>query len=134
MMLGLYFGNVIAILTTVFVLALIALTVLSVTQHGKISKWGRRILVFVLVGTAISALSATRDAYIMENALFTVSSLQSTVCSIAGGLIFLAGIVSIFVRNQTFRKTSFFVISAFFLVQVLTIEISRVAMLVGGTL
>jgi hypothetical protein len=133
-MLGLYFGNVVAILTTVFVLALMALVVLSVTQHSQISKWGRRILVFVLVGTAISGLSATRDAYMMENAMFTVSSLQSIMCAIAGGLIFLTGIVSIFIRNQKFRKTGFFLISAFFMMQVLMIEISRVALHIGGAI
>ena len=133
-MFGLYFGSVVSVLTTVFVLALMALLVLSVTQRGQIQKWGRRILVFVLVGTAISGLSATRDAYMMSGAVFSVSSLQSTVCSIAGGLIFLTGIVSLFVRKQAFRRVGFFLISGFFLVQVLTVEASRIVLHMGGTL
>jgi hypothetical protein len=69
-----------------------------------------------------------------DNALFTPASVQSIVCSLAGGLIFLTGLVSIFVRNQKFRKAGFCLISALFLIQVVTIEASRIALSLGGRL
>lgn len=128
-MFRLFFGDVISILTTVFVLAMLAFVVITFKNRGTISKWGRRILIFILVGTAISALSATRDAYMMESAVFSVRSIQSMLCSIAGGMIFLAGIVSIFIRNQKFRKTGFQIISVLFIIQVLAVEVSRTILL-----
>jgi hypothetical protein len=128
-MLQLYFGNVISIITTAFVLALIAFAVIAFVRRGSIGKWGRFILLFIIVGTAVSAFTATRDAFMMAGALFAPSSIQSLVCSIAGGLIFLTGIVCLFVRNQRFRKGAFQMISVLFLAQVLAVEVSRIALL-----
>lgn len=133
-MFALYFSDLFAVLTTALILAMFALIAVSLSRHRAIDKWGRLILVFILVGTAISAFSATRDAYMGENALFAANGAQSLVCSIAGGLIYLAGLASLLVRKQAFRKASFCVISALFLVQVITIEASRVAMRIGGLL
>ena len=125
-MLTLYFGDLISILTTAFVLALTALIVVSAVKRRKINKWGWLILVFVIFGTAVSGLSATRDAFMMDHAVFAPVSIQSIVCAAAGGLIYLAGFVTIFVRKQNFRRVSFFAISALFLVQVVTVEASRI--------
>jgi hypothetical protein len=124
-MLTLFFGDLFSILTTLLVLGLLVFIALTIKNRGTITKWGRLILIFILAGTAVSAFSATRDAYMMEGALFSASSIQSTICSVAGGAIFLTGLISIFVRKQTFRRAVFHLISAFFVVQVLTIEISR---------
>jgi uncharacterized membrane protein len=128
-MLHLFFGSVMSVITTVFVLALLAFAVIAFKKRGDIGRWGRLILIFILAGTAVSAFSATRDAYMMENALFAPDGLQSLVCSVAGGLIFLTGIVSLFVKNQKFRKAAFQLISVFFIVQVLTVEVSRIILL-----
>ena len=125
-MLILYFGSVISILTTVFIFALLTLVAVSIIKRKKISRWGRLILIFILTGTAVSAFSATRDAYMMENSLFAPMSIQSLICSIAGGLIFLTGLVSIFVKKQSFRRFSFHLISLLFLAQVISIEATRV--------
>jgi hypothetical protein len=128
-MFNLYFGSVISILTTVFILALLAFIAVSILQRHKISRWGRLILIFILAGTAVSAFSATRDAFMLENALFAPMSIQSLICSIAGGLIFLTGLVSIFVKKQSFRRFSFHLISLLFLAQVISVEFSRAILL-----
>lgn len=133
-MLRLFFGNLFSALTTVLVLGMLAFVVVSIIKRHRIERWGRRILAFILIGTAISAFSATRDAFMMENALFCFTGIQSMVCSILGGLIFLTGIVALFVKNQRFRKTGFVLITMFFLIQVITIEASRIAISWGGTL
>lgn len=126
---ALYFANPISLLTIAAVLAVLAFIAVALVRRKDVRHWGRLVLVLVLAGTAISGLSATRDAYMTADALFAVESLQSTLCSVAGGLIFLAGLVTIFVRRQSFRKFSFFFISMLFVAQVLTVEASRIVLL-----
>ena len=131
-MLKLFFCDLFSVLTTVFILGMVVFIALASMQRHKIKKWGRLILIFILVGTAISGLSAMRDAYMTEDALFSVNSMQSTVCSIIGGLIFLTGFVSIFIRNQKYKKVGFHLVSILFIIQVITIEATRVVFSIGG--
>lgn len=126
-MLNLFFGNAFSTLTTAAILAMFAFMTIALMKRNQIQKWGRLILLFVVVGTAISGLSAMRDAYMTAQAVFSVSSLQSTICSLAGGLIFLTAILALFIRKQAFRRFGFAIISIFFLAQVLVIEVSRIA-------
>jgi hypothetical protein len=128
-MFNLFFGDLFSILTTVLVLSVLVYAIATVMNREKIQHWGRRVLIFILLGTAISGLSATRDAYMTDIALFAPEGLQSSICSVAGGLIFLTGIVLLFVRKQDFRRKGFYIISALFVIQVITIEASRIAML-----
>lgn len=126
-MLGLYFRDVISGINTVFVLGMLVFVAMAIKNRKNISKWGRRIALFIVVGTAISALSATRDAFMMPGALFELSSMQVMVCSIAGGAIYLTGIVSIFFKNQNAKRICFYIASALFIIQVVVIEASRIA-------
>ncbi|MHC1696281.1 MAG: hypothetical protein AB9835_13645 [Eubacteriales bacterium] len=131
-MLKLFFCDLFSVLTTVFILGMVVFIALASMQRNKIKKWGRLILIFIHVGTAISGLSAMRDAYMTEDALFSVNSMQSTVCSIIGGLIFLTGFLSIFIRNQKYKKAGFHLVSILFIIQVITIEATRVVFSIGG--
>jgi hypothetical protein len=121
----LYFANGISVVTIILVLGVAVMAALALKNGAKITKWGRLIALFIVVGTAISALSATRDAYATQQAVFAMTSLQSTVCSIAGGAIFLTGIVCIFLKKQPARRVGFIIITALFAVMVLTVEVSR---------
>jgi hypothetical protein len=125
-MIQLYFKDAITSITTVLVLVLIMLAAGLILKREKAQKWGKFILIFIVLGTAVSGLSAARDLYMMDGALFAVSSFQSTVCSILGGLIYLSGLVALFFKKQNVKRWIFYLISGFFTVQVLTIEISRV--------
>lgn len=132
-MTGLYFGDIFSIITLVLVLGMAAFIVLAIRNGAKVSKWGRWIALFILVGIAISALSATRDAYMTPNALIGANSWQAMVCMTCGGAIVLTGIVSIFFKKkQNVKRQCFHIISALFIIQVLTIEISRPVLLMGG--
>jgi hypothetical protein len=128
-MFNLFFGDLFSILTTVLALIVLIYAIGTIRDRQRIEHWGRRVIIFILLGTAISGLSATRDAYMTDIALFAPEGLQSSICSVAGGLIFLAGIVLFFVRKQDFRRKGFYFISALFVIQVITIEASRIAML-----
>ncbi len=133
-MFNMFFGNIFAILTTVLVLILLAFISQALVRRDKIKKWGRLIFIIILAGTTVSGLCATRDAFMTESALFSLNSFQAMICSIAGALIFLAGIIAIFIKNQKFRKISFSLISILFLIQVITIEASRIILNMGGAL
>lgn len=124
-MINLLFGTTISIITTLFVLAMLAFIAITFVRRGSIGKWGRLILVFILVGTSISALSATRDGFATTEAVFAMMSTQALICAAAGALIFLTGLVSIFIKNQKFRRAGFHLISILFIAQVLTVEASR---------
>lgn len=128
-MLNLYFGNLFSVLTIVFVAAIILFIVLTLKNRNIVKKWGKLIWLFILVGTAISAFSAIRDSYAAPGALFAMDSIESTICSIAGGAIFLTGIISLFLRNQIYKKRCFYILSVLFTCMVLVIEVSRVIIL-----
>ncbi len=127
-MIEFFFNDIFATMTTVLVVALLAASYKLHTSPG-FRRWGLAILVFILLGTFVSMTAAMRDAYATENAMFEMTSLQSNLCSIAGMLIFLSGVVALFLRRQ--RKTIFTVISVLFLFQVLVIEGSRILMMIG---
>lgn len=128
-MINLFFSNAFSSLTTMSILGMVALITIAFTKKDRIQKWGRLIFLFVLVGTAISGMAAFRDAYMTDQAVFSVSSLQSTICSLIGGCIFLTAILALFIRKQSFRRVVFQLISIFFLAQVLVVEVSRIASL-----
>lgn len=114
-------------LTLVLVVGLCGLVGWAFYRSHEITRWGRFVAVFILLGTAVSGLAATRDGYATSSAVFGMTSVQSNICSLAGGAIFLIGIACLIWRRSTVRRTGFFVISALFILQVLTIELSRLA-------
>lgn len=128
-MIDLYFANVYSILTTLLVIANFTLAITVIRRQATIQKWGRIMFLFIGIGLAISGLSAMRDGYASSNAVFSMTSIQSNICSIAGGAIFLLGFVSLLVRKQSWRKLSFMVIVALFTIQVLVIEGSRLMLI-----
>jgi len=130
-MLGLFIGNVYSVLTFLVVVGLVVFAFFVFKARARITKWGRLTFWFILLGTTVSGLSAMRDRYGTVDGLFAMDSMQSNICSIAGGLIFLIGFLSLIIRNQVFRKGGFHVVVSLFMVQVLTIEISRIVFMAG---
>ncbi|MBN2850856.1 MAG: hypothetical protein JXK92_09360 [Erysipelotrichaceae bacterium] len=128
-MIDLYFSDFYAIATTVLVVLCLVLSVRSLTSQRE-PRWGRVILSFIVLGTLVSFLSAMRDAYATPDALFAMTSLQSSVCSIAGMLMFLGGFLALFLRKQ--RRNLFLGITILFVFKVVVIEASRIAFLIGG--
>jgi len=128
-MIQLYFGDVITRLTTCLILAILTWIALVIHKRNSIRRWGWLMFSFILAGTLVSALSATRDAFMTESALFLPSGMQAAVCSAAGALIFLTGIVFLFVKKTRFRRLGFFWMAALFVLQVAVVEISRISLL-----
>ena len=133
-MAGLFFADTVSAATTVLVLGLVAyLAVMAVRRRG-VQTWGRHILAAIVVGTALSALSATRDAFMTEGALFALTSAQALVCGILGGIIYLLGFSALVVRRQGWRRVAFFLVAGLLTVQMLTVEGTRIALLLGAAL
>src|SRR5512133_3603440 len=116
-MLELYFGNAFAAVTTALVILMIAFVLFMSRKGTNFKSWGKAIGLFILMGLAVSFASAMRDGYAGPDAVFSMTGMQSNICSIAGGLVLLIGLVSIFVRRQETRRAFFFSISALFIIQ-----------------
>lgn len=128
-MTGLFFGNTYSILTTIAVIGLLSFAAAKLTGKFYELSWGKAVLLFIAVGLAASFLSAMRDGYAGDDALFSMTSMQSKVCSIAGGLVILVGLLSLIIRRSAIRRAAFISITALFVLQVLVIEISRISIL-----
>ncbi len=133
-MYNLYFGDLWSVLTLVLVSGTLVFMAAVMRRRERITHWGRLVAVFILVGTTISAFAAMRDGYGTDNAVFSMTSAQSNLCSLAGGLIFVVGLCCLFWKRQPVRRLCFFVISVAFALQVLTIEVSRLMQMMGGAL
>ena len=137
----LYLGSPVRVQSLLLMLALAGFIIASLVRRETVERWGWRILVLA-AGLVLCPLAAARDGYHLsvQNAidgsvaagLFNVKSVQSVICCISGGVIFLAGLSALFVPHQTYRFWVFAVLSAAFTVKVLTIEVSRVILHLQG--
>jgi hypothetical protein len=132
---NLYFGNLTATMSTLLVLVTLAYIVFTTIKHNEVIYWGRRIAILALIGLVVCCFVAIIDGYHLSvqasfdaaitAGLFTLDSIQSTLCCIGGAVIALSSISSIFVKNQKYRKAMFFILSTVILLKALIIEISR---------
>lgn len=132
---NLYFGNFTTTMSTLLVLAALAYIVFTTIKHNEVVYWGRRIAILAVLGLVVCCFVAARDGYhlsvqasldaTISAGLFTLNSIQSTLCSLGGAIIATSSISSIFVKNQKYRKAVFFILSTVILLKALLIEISR---------
>jgi len=133
---NLYFGNLLSIISTLLVIGIFIYIGVTVEKQNEIKSFGRRIAILALWGLLICIFVATRDGYVLSvqasidtgvlPGLFTVDSIQSTLCSLGGAVIAFCSLSSIFVKKQGYRKAMFFILAATILLKTLVIEISRV--------
>jgi hypothetical protein len=134
MMLTLFFANPVSVVTTLVLVAILTILILTFLRRSAISNWGRLLALIILIGTAASATSAARDGYAMEGALFPVDGAITLICGVAGGMIYLTGLVCLIWRRQSVRRAGFFVAAGLMAVQIAVVEGSRVLLLMGGRL
>jgi hypothetical protein len=113
---------------------IVFIAITAIKQKG-IKNWGRRIAILVFWGLAVCILAAVRDGYHLSvqasadsgvlPGLFSVGSIQSTVCCILGGILAVGSVFAAFVRKQEFRRAVFFVLSGAAVIKALIIEISK---------
>ena len=133
-MFALCFGSFAATLNTLLLLVLLAIVLVAARNRARVARWGRLLALIILVGTAVSALSATRDGYGAAGAVFPMDGAQSLLCAIAGGAVYLTGIACLFLKKQAARRAGFFIASGLMALQVAVVEGSRILFLIGGRL
>lgn len=130
-----YFENFIATMSTIMVILALVYIIYSAINNKKVKYWGRKIALLALFGLVICCFVAVRDGYdksvqstfdmSVKAGIFTLDSIQSTLCCIGGAIIAFSSLSSIFIKNQKYRKAMFFVLSSAFIFKTLVIEISR---------
>lgn len=114
---------------------LIVFIVITALKRKDIKNWGRRIALLVFWGLAVCILAAFRDGYHLSvqafadpgvlPGLFTIGSIQSTVCCILGGILGIGSLSAAFVRKQEYRRAVFFILCGAAVIKALIIEISK---------
>ncbi len=132
---NLYFGDFVTTASTVLVLATWVFIIITLVKHKNVEFWGRKTAVLALLGLIACCFVATRDGYYLSvqasfdaaiaAGLFTLDSIQSTICCIGGAIIAFSSISSIFVKKQKYRKVMFFILSGTIIFKTIIIEISR---------
>lgn len=133
-MLKLYFGNSVTIISTLLLGINIGYMLWGYLSRATIQKWGKIILLFILLHGAFWYFANVRDLYSnsiiyatdgsVEMGLFSVSSIQSIVFWVASVIIWVLGVVSIF--KPQYRQNIFYVIAIVSIVQIAFIEGSRI--------
>jgi hypothetical protein len=128
--------SVTSIAAAMLLAGLIIFIGITAAKQKGIKNWGRRIAILVLWGLAVCIFAALRDGYQLSvqamadpsvtPGLFPIDSIQSTVCSILGGVVGLGSLSAAFIRRQGYRKAVFFALGAAVIIKALVIEISRV--------
>lgn len=135
-----YFSNLLTAICTLMIIGILGFIICLFFKRENITNWGRYIIITAVVGLALCCFVAARDSYHLsvqasmdadiQPGLFSIDSLQSSLCCIGGGIIFASLIVSAFVKKQQYRKLLFFIMSAVVIMKIIIIELSRI----GGTL
>lgn len=135
-MLKLYFGNYIAVISTLLLGANIGYILWGYLSRTTIHKWGMVILLFIVLHGMFWYFANVRDLYSnsiiyatdgsVEMGLFSVSSIQSIIFWIATIIIWLLGIISIF--KPQYRQSIFYIIAIISIIQIAFIECSRIGL------
>ena len=128
----LFFGDILKGITSGLAVLLLLYLWGTLLYGRRVQAWGRRLVPAVVVGTALSALSATRDGFMAQGALFAPDGFVSLACVIAGVAAYLLAIAALVVRKQGFRKTAFVLTAALLSAQIALVEGARILLWRGG--
>lgn len=130
-----YFGNYVTTTTTILLFVELGYIVYVIRKQRDIKNWGRRTAFIALWGLLLCCFVATRDNYHLSvqasidgsvnPGIFTIDSIQSTVCCIGGAVIAFSALSSIFIKKQKYRKAMFLMLSAMVIMKTVVIELSR---------
>ncbi len=133
-MLKLYFGNYVAVISTLLLGANIGYMLWGYLNRTTIQKWGMIILFLILLHGVFWYFANIRDLYSnsiiyatdgsVKMGIFSVDSIQSIVFWVASVIIWLLGILSIF--KPQYRQNIFCIIAVVCIVQIAFIECSRI--------
>lgn len=131
-----YFGNRTAALTTCLLAGLVVYMAWLIRRRAVIQDWGRHTLALFFLGLFICCVAATRDGLhlTVQNAidgscapgLFPLVSFPTIAGAIGAAVIVLAGLASIFCREQRVREVLCFVMMLGIAWKIIVIELCRI--------
>ena len=132
----LYFGNAVATVTTIALVALLVFIGACIANRAEITHWGRRSVVLLGFGLAVCCLAAARDGLdkTIQHAidgscapgLFPLLSVPTVVGCIGAALIVVAAIATPIAKTQRVRASWFYLMSGGVVLKIVTMELARV--------
>lgn len=132
----LYFGNTVTIVTTLMILALLGFIGYSVCSRAHITFWGRRSAVLLVFGLAVCCFAAARDGLdkTIQHAidgscapgLFPLVSVPTVAGCIGAALIIIAAVATPIAKTQRAREIWFYIMSGGAMAKIVTMELARI--------
>ena len=132
----LYFGNTVATVTTLALVALLVFIGACIANRAAITHWGRRSAVLLGFGLAVCCLAAARDGLdkTIQHAidgscapgLFPLLGVPTVVGCIGAALIVVAAIATPIAKTQRVRAIWFYLMSGGVVLKIVTMELARV--------
>ena len=139
----LYFGNMVATITTLMILSLIGFVGYSIGSRSNINFWGRRSLFVLIYGLVICCFAATRDGLdkTIQNAIdgscnpgiFSLVSVPNIIGCVGAIIIIIAAIATPLAKSQHMREIWFYIMSGGVMLKVAVMEISRIIQIFSTT-
>ena len=127
-MLNLYFGNVPNILSTILFLVFIIYFIKTIKKPDGEKKWKKAVIMTVLMGTAMSALSGIKDSFADKMAVsFEQMNLPLAILCVLGGTAWLIGVVTIFCKKEKINRGLFYILSFIIIIKTIIVEALRIA-------
>jgi uncharacterized membrane protein len=126
-MLGLYFGNVANLLSTLLFVAFIIYFYRIINAPESEKKWKRATIILIFVGILMSALSGIKDSISDTTVVsFEVVNINLVLLCGLGGLATLLGIIACVWRNEKVNKTIFYTLSVIIIIKTCIVEVLRI--------
>ena len=131
----LYFGNIVTIVTTLLIFALIGFVGYSVYYHESINYWGRRSVFLLVYGLVVCCFTVARDGldqtiqYTIDGSyapgIFSLISVPTIAGCIGAAIIIIAAIATPLAKSQQMREVWFYVMSGAIVFKIVTVELMR---------
>ena len=131
----LYFGNIVTIVTTLLIFALIGFVGYSVYYHESINYWGRRSVFLLVYGLVVCCFTVARDGldqtiqYTIDGSyapgIFSLISVPTIAGCIGAAIIIIAAIATPLAKSQQMREVWFYVMSGAIAFKIVTVELMR---------
>lgn len=126
-MLKLYFGSTNSIISTLLIVVFGIFFGIVLAKRNSITHWGLLVLILFFLGLFMSIMSGMKDGMGTPASLIPNNHWMMAALCILGGLVFLIGIITLFIRKQDFWQVSFFMISGIIIIKILLTEGFRIA-------
>lgn len=121
--------NLIDIFSFVLLLATVGYIAYIFNNRNKIERWGRKVLILIVVGLVLCSFVVMRDDYVLAMqggvGVFALNSIQIQLAYGLATVIVISALICLFSKNQKHKRILFMVISFLVVMKTLLIEISR---------